>query len=134
MFRSFPSILPFFFFNDTPPTEIYPLPLHDALPISDANLLLGRLGADSPLAGGVELDREAAARAIGDVARRLDLDPVACAEGILRVAVAEMVRALRVVTVTRGVDPRGCALLAFCGAGPPRAAHRADELGGDTIP
>jgi N-methylhydantoinase A len=101
--------------------------------VTDANLVLGRLGTDSPLAGGVELDREAAARAVGDLARRLDLDPVVCAEGILRVAVAEMVRALRVVTVNRGVDPRGFALMAFGGAGPLHATDIADELGMNKI-
>jgi N-methylhydantoinase A len=101
--------------------------------VTDANLMLGRLGADSPLAGGVQLDREAAARAIGDLAGRLELEPVACAEGILRVAVAEMVRALRVVTVNRGIDPRGYALLAFGGAGPLHATEIADELGMDRI-
>jgi N-methylhydantoinase A len=97
--------------------------------VTDANLVLGRLSADSPLAGGVELDDEAAQRAVSDLARRLDLDPVACAEGILRVAVAEMVRALRVVTVQRGMDPREYALLAFGGAGPLHAVQIAAELG-----
>jgi N-methylhydantoinase A len=101
--------------------------------VTDANLLLGRLAADSPLAGGVELDREAAARAVGDLARRLRLEPAACAEGIVRVAVAEMVRALRVVTVNRGIDPRRFALLAFGGAGPLHATDIADELGMDRI-
>jgi N-methylhydantoinase A len=101
--------------------------------VTDANLLLGRLGADSPLAGGVQLDREAAARAIGELAHRLELEPVACAEGILRVAVAEMVRALRVVTVNRGIDPRRFVLLAFGGAGPLHATDIADELGMDRI-
>src|SRR6202012_2635950 len=51
------------------------------------------------------------------------------AEGIIRVANAEMVRALRVVTVERGVDPRRYALLAFGGAGPLHAAAIAAELG-----
>ena len=54
---------------------------------------------------------------------------MACAEGIIRVANAEMVRALRVVTVQRGIDPRTHALLAFGGAGPLHAAAIADELG-----
>jgi N-methylhydantoinase A len=97
--------------------------------VTDANLVLGRLSSTSPLAGGVRLDAEAAQRAVGDLARRLDLDPLACAEGILRVAVAEMVRALRVVTVQRGMDPRGYALLAFGGAGPLHAVQIAAELG-----
>ena len=56
-------------------------------------------------------------------------DARACAEGIVRVANTEMVRALRVVTVERGIDPRRFALLAFGGAGPLHAAAIADELG-----
>jgi N-methylhydantoinase A len=97
--------------------------------VTDANLLLGRLAPDAPLAGGVELDRDAAQRALGQLARALGLDPVTCAEGIVRVANAEMVRALRVVTVERGIDPRRYALLAFGGAGPLHAAQIARELG-----
>jgi N-methylhydantoinase A len=97
--------------------------------VTDANLLLGYLSADAPLAGGVRLDFDAAAGAIGRLAGDLDLEPIACAEGIIRVANAEMLRALRVVTVERGVDPRRYALLAFGGAGPLHAAAIADELG-----
>jgi N-methylhydantoinase A len=97
--------------------------------VTDANLVLGRLSGDSPLAGGVALDGEAAERAVAGLARKLGLESVMCAEGILRVAVAEMVRALRVVTVRRGVDPRGHALLAFGGAGPLHAVQIAAELG-----
>ncbi|MFL5822604.1 MAG: hydantoinase/oxoprolinase family protein, partial [Solirubrobacteraceae bacterium] len=97
--------------------------------VTDANLLLGRLSAESPLAGGVRLDLGAAERAIDGLAASLELPPDRCAEGILRVAVAEMVRAVRVVTVRRGVDPRDYALLAFGGAGPLHAAQIAQELG-----
>ncbi len=97
--------------------------------VTDANLVLGYLSADAPLAGGVALDREAARRAIDQLAAELGLEPVTCAEGIIRVANAEMVRALRVVTVQRGIDPRTHALLAFGGAGPLHAAAIADELG-----
>jgi N-methylhydantoinase A len=95
--------------------------------VTDANLLLGRLAGD--LAGDVSLDAGAAEAAVSALARELDLDPVACAEGIVRVANAEMVRALRVMTVERGVDPRRYALLAFGGAGPLHAAAIAEELG-----
>ena len=97
--------------------------------VTDANLMLGRLSASSPLAGGVSLDRSAAVRAVDELAASLELTPTACAEGILRVAVAEMVRAVRVLTVRRGVDPRHYALLAFGGAGPLHAALIARELG-----
>ena len=101
--------------------------------VTDANLLLGRLAADSRLAGGVALDAEAAAAAIGALARSLDLEPLETAAGIVRVANQEMVRALRVVTVERGIDPRRFALLPFGGAGPMHAAAIAAELGIETI-
>jgi len=97
--------------------------------VTDANLVLGYLSGDAPLAGGVALDREAAEAAVGELAESLELEPLACAEGIIRVANAEMVRALRVVTVQRGIDPRRYALLAFGGAGPLHAAAIAAELG-----
>ena len=97
--------------------------------VTDANLVLGRLSGDSPLAGGVAMDASAAKRVVSELAGDLGLDPLACAEGILRVAVAEMVGAVRVVTVRRGVDPRGYALLAFGGAGPLHACQIAQELG-----
>jgi N-methylhydantoinase A/oxoprolinase/acetone carboxylase beta subunit len=97
--------------------------------VTDANLVLGHLSADAPLAGDVELDAGAGERAVGRLAEALGLDLCACAEGIVRVANAEMVRALRVMTVERGVDPRRFALLAFGGAGPLHAAAIAEELG-----
>jgi N-methylhydantoinase A len=75
----------------------------------------------------------AAEAAIEALAGELELDALSCAEGIVRVANAEMVRALRVVTVERGIDPRDYALLAFGGAGPLHAAGIADELGIDSI-
>jgi N-methylhydantoinase A len=96
--------------------------------VTDANLLLGYLGAGSDLAGGVALDTDAAERAVDALARTLGLEREAAAWGIVRVADQEMARALRVVTVERGVDPRGYALVAFGGAGPMHAARLADEL------
>jgi len=96
--------------------------------VTDANLLLGYLAADSSLAGGVELDAEAARRATAELGSALGLDEVDAAEGIVRVANQEMVRALRVVTVERGVDPREYALMPFGGAGPMHAAALAEEL------
>jgi N-methylhydantoinase A/oxoprolinase/acetone carboxylase beta subunit len=98
--------------------------------VTDANVVLGHLDVQRPLAGGVRLDGEAAERAVSALASELGLsDARACAEGIVRVANTEMVRALRVVTVERGIDPRRFALLAFGGAGPLHAAAIADELG-----
>jgi N-methylhydantoinase A len=97
--------------------------------VTDANLLLGNLAGDSRLAGGVELKVDAARAAVGGLAQSLGLGEVETAEGIVRVANQEMVRALRVVTVERGVDPRAFALLPFGGAGPMHAAGIASELG-----
>jgi N-methylhydantoinase A len=97
--------------------------------VTDANLLLGRLPADSPLAGGLRLDRAAAERAVGELARALRIDTLACAEGIVRVAESEMLGALRVITVERGIDPRRFALMPFGGAGPLHACAMARELG-----
>jgi N-methylhydantoinase A len=84
--------------------------------VTDANLLLGRLPA--ALAGGLELDRGAAERALDG------LDPAA----VVEVVNAEMLRALRTVSVERGHDPRDAALVAFGGAGPLHACALAEEL------
>jgi N-methylhydantoinase A len=97
--------------------------------VTDANLLLGYLDADSPLAGGVRLEREAAERAVAELARGLGLSVDEAAAGIARVANTGMAQAVRVVTVERGIDPRELALVAFGGAGPLHAAAIAEELG-----
>src|SRR5687767_7622170 len=97
--------------------------------VTDANLLLGHLDEDSPLAGGVRLDRQAAERVVGELAEELGLSLDDAAAGIVRVASAAMAQAVRVVTVERGIDPRDLALVPFGGAGPLHAAQIADELG-----
>ena len=97
--------------------------------VTDANVVLGLLGTRAPLAGAIALDADAARAAVGRLADALGLELLECAEGIRRVANAEMIRALRVMTVERGVDPRDLALLAFGGAGPLHAAAIAAELG-----
>ena len=101
--------------------------------VTDANLLLGYLDAASTLAGGVELDVDAARDAVQRLGAALELGELETAEGIVRVANQEMVRALRVVTVERGVDPRRFALMPFGGAGPMHAAALAEELGMDRV-
>ena len=101
--------------------------------VTDANVVLGLLDVATPLAGGISLDGDAATRAVGALATELGIDLRECALGIRAVANAEMVRALRVMTVERGVDPRGLALLCFGGAGGLHAADIADELGMRTI-
>jgi N-methylhydantoinase A len=84
--------------------------------VTDANLLLGRL--PERIAGGVELDRDAAERALAG------FDPAE----IVEVVNAEMLRALRVISVERGHDPREFALIAFGGGGPLHACALAEEL------
>lgn len=97
--------------------------------VTDANLVLGYLDAASPLAGGVDLDRDAAERVVRELGERAGLGLEETAAGIVRVASTEMARAVRVVTVERGIDPRGLALVPFGGAGPLHAAAIATELG-----
>jgi N-methylhydantoinase A len=97
--------------------------------VTDANLLLGHLDEDSPLAGGVRLDRAAAEQVVGKLAEELGLSLHDAAAGIVRVASAAMAQAVRVVTVERGIDPRDLSLVPFGGAGPLHAAQIAEELG-----
>ncbi len=101
--------------------------------VTDANLVLGRIPQDAPLSGDLRLDGGAARDAVAGLAGELDMSVEDCAAGIVAVAVQEMARALRVVSVERGVDPRGMALLAFGGAGPLHACDVADALGMHTI-
>src|SRR3954452_11709394 len=101
--------------------------------VTDANLLLGYLDHRSPLAGGVELDRDAAEKAIAGLAGELGISTEEAAAGIARVAGTEMVRALRVMTIERGIDPRELALLVFGGAGGLHATAIADELEIDRV-
>jgi N-methylhydantoinase A len=101
--------------------------------VTDANLLLGYLGGDSSLGADLEIDAGLAERAVAELARGAGIDTVEAAAGIVRVANQEMLRALRVVTVERGIDPRGFALMPFGGAGPMHAAALAEELGMDRV-
>jgi len=97
--------------------------------VTDAHVVLGHLDPARPLAGGVRLDARAAHEAVAKLAQAIGLHVTDCARGIVEVADAEMVRALRVMTVERGLDPRDFTLLAFGGAGALHAAAIADELG-----
>jgi len=97
--------------------------------VTDANLVLGRLDGDTRLAGNLKVDADAARKAVEThVAAPLDIDPVAAAAGILRVAHANIVRGIRVVSVERGHDPRLCTLVPFGGAGPMHGSPVAREL------
>jgi N-methylhydantoinase A len=97
--------------------------------VTDANLVLGRLVETEFLGGEMRLDRARAERAVGALARRLGRSVTATAAGIVAVANAAMERAVRVVTVERGHDPRAFTLVAFGGAGGLHAAELAATLG-----
>ncbi|MEZ5154878.1 MAG: hydantoinase/oxoprolinase family protein [Solirubrobacterales bacterium] len=97
--------------------------------VTDADLLLGYLDGDAGLAGGIELDPDAAESAVAGLASELGLGTLETAAGIHEVANQEMIRALRVITVERGIDPRAFDLLPFGGAGPLHAVPIAAELG-----
>ncbi len=95
--------------------------------VTDANLLLGRLDQDSFLGGGVQLDRPRAEQIM-----REQKGPLASAEefaaGILRVVETQMEKAIRVISVERGHDPRQFTLVAFGGGGPLHACSLARAL------
>jgi N-methylhydantoinase A len=94
--------------------------------VTDANLVLGRLPATSPIAADLRLDPEAARAAL----ERLQVGSAEeAAEGVIAVAVNAMVQALRVVSVERGHDTAGATLIAFGGAGPLHACELATQLG-----
>jgi N-methylhydantoinase A len=101
--------------------------------VTDANLFLGYLADRAELGGEVVLKRELSEKALGALGEKLALDAEDVALGVVRVANAEMVRALRVISVERGLDPREFALLAFGGAGGMHACSLAEELGMETV-
>jgi N-methylhydantoinase A len=97
--------------------------------ITDANLILGRLGVDRFLGGEMKLDVEGAKRALEDrVGKPLGLDLTAAADGILRIATTKMSHMVRWVTTERGLDAADFTLVAYGGAGPLHAAMVAREL------
>jgi len=100
--------------------------------VTDAQLVLGRIGLEG-FSAGIALDREAATAAVARLASRLGSTIERTAQAMLDIANAEMARALRRVSVDRGVDPRTCALVAFGGGGPLHAAALADALGITTV-
>jgi N-methylhydantoinase A len=98
--------------------------------VTDANLVLGRLSASKFLGGEMQLDTGAAMRAIrAKIAVPLGLDPIAAAEGILRIATAKMSYAVKAVTTARGLDAGDFVLVAYGGAGPLQATAVAREIG-----
>lgn len=97
--------------------------------VTDANLVLNRLAAESPLAGGrIKLDPELSMRALKPLAERLGLDEIKLADGIIRIAVARMVSAIKQISIANGFDPREFTLLPYGGAGPMHSVAIAEEL------
>ncbi len=86
--------------------------------VTDANVVLGRIPSGARLGGSLELDADAARRAVDKIATGLGIDTVAAAQAIVDIANENMHAALRVVSVERGYDPREFGLVAFGGAGP----------------
>jgi N-methylhydantoinase A/oxoprolinase/acetone carboxylase beta subunit len=105
----------------------------EELTVTDANLLLGRLDPSSFLGGRMPLDTERPRRLARELARKVGLNETELAEGIIRVANSNMERALRVVSLERGYDPRDFALLAFGGAGGMHACDLACALDMHTV-
>ncbi|HEX5230374.1 MAG TPA: hydantoinase/oxoprolinase family protein [Bryobacteraceae bacterium] len=101
--------------------------------VTDAHVVLGRIAADQLIGGGMHLDTARAAAAVDSIAKRLGITRVAAAQGIVRVANANMERAIRLISVERGHDPRDFALVAFGGCGGLHACEIARELGIRTV-
>src|SRR5215469_6707758 len=98
--------------------------------VTDANLVLGRIGADRFLGGEMQLDIVAAERALKtDVAEPLGMSLTAAADGILRIAAIAMSYAVKRVTTERGLDASDFALVAYGGAGPLHAVEVARDIG-----
>jgi N-methylhydantoinase A/oxoprolinase/acetone carboxylase beta subunit len=101
--------------------------------VTDAHVVLGRIASDQLIGGGMRLDPARAASAVDSIASALKISRIAAAQGILRVANANMERAIRLVSVERGHDPRDFALVAFGGCGGLHACEIAQELGIQTV-
>jgi len=101
----------------------------EAPTVTDANLVAGRLVAENFLGGAMRLYPERAAKAIAALGRAMRTNAIGAAGGVIRVVNANMERAVRVITVERGFDPRDFALMAFGGAGPMHACELALDLG-----
>jgi len=101
--------------------------------VTDANLILGRLNPDFFLGGRVRLHVDLARNAVSRVAAKLNMTIEEAAQGIIRISTANMVQAIREVTVERGSDPRQFVLVPFGGAGATQAVDIANLLGIDFI-
>jgi N-methylhydantoinase A len=97
--------------------------------VTDANVVLGRLGDAQELGGSLKIDRKAAVAALAPMAAIAGISVESMAEGVVRLAVAKMASAVYEVSVARGYDPREFSLLCYGGAGPLHACLVADEVG-----
>jgi N-methylhydantoinase A len=101
--------------------------------VTDAHVVLGRIAPDQFLGGEMHIDPARATTAIDEIARHVRRGRVETAQGIVRIANANMERAIRVVSVERGRDPRDFPLVAFGGCGGLHACEMAEELGIRTV-
>ncbi|MEW4983331.1 MAG: hydantoinase/oxoprolinase family protein [Cycloclasticus sp.] len=97
--------------------------------VTDANVYLSRISARYFLGGEMSLDEVASAKAIEQLANELGCEPRQAAEGVIRLANEHMARALRVISIQRGIDPRPYTLMTFGGAGGLHVCALADALG-----
>ena len=97
--------------------------------VTDANLFLGRLSQGGLLGGAMALDLDRAREAVEGIAQDLETSAVRLARGVIDIVVANMVRAIRTISVERGHDPREYVLMPFGGAGPLHARDVATNLG-----
>jgi len=101
---------------------------NDEPTVTDANVVLQTLNPTQLLGGRMPIRQDLARAAIDRIAARLGNDALSAAQGIIAVVTANMARAIRVISVQRGHDPRDYTLVAFGGAGPLHAARLAAEL------
>lgn len=97
--------------------------------LTDANLVLGRLASASLLNGEMTISASLAKKAVAEFSKKLDMTPEECAEGIIRIAVSNMAKGIRVLSVERGFDLRDFVLVPFGGGGAMYASEIARELG-----
>jgi N-methylhydantoinase A/oxoprolinase/acetone carboxylase beta subunit len=97
--------------------------------VTDANLVLGRLAPDFFLGGQMKIFPEQSFSAITKLARSLNKTPKETAQGIITIANANMVKAIRVISIERGIDPRHFSLFSFGGAGGMHAVEIATQIG-----
>jgi len=97
--------------------------------VTDANVVLGYLNQEFLLGGKMKINYQAACEAIKNLSEKLNLSLSETAQGIIKIVTSNMVRALKVISVERGYDPKDFCMIAFGGAGPLHASSIADELG-----